>query len=354
MWPISERNARRESGFTLLELLIAVAIMAICVIPLFVTLNAAMENWRRGAAYQEAYQNARGALDVIARDMSSLHYLPNDASTVFVVSQQHDSLLDGGADYPEKTGIGEVKWVTFTSTLDLPTIKDSDLARVLYFTWPDDGTKKGGDFTLRRAIVYEDLVKDPRRKFEQKDDLTPVFPFPESGAAPQTWEEFLASADITNYMDPTKHSPLERREGDEVASNILDIRFSFRFTKYDRIDDEGATPVEKMFYFQPDAVMKNGDDHRYSGWCSLWNYYPDPNDTQGATCGLEFQRTDPVTGDPVPIGLPRAVDIEVRATNDAGQYKEYLKAKARGENLDPPAVAAVKDTVWLTAKWMEK
>ena len=90
--------------------------------------------------------------------------------------------------------------------------------------------------------------------------------------------------------------------------------------------------------------MDDTTDRPLSGWCSMWDDYPNPDVPEGDSTPLATRASG--TGG---IGLPVAVEIEVKATNDARLYADA----AKDSDMEKPAVATVKQTVWLTSKWME-
>ena len=67
---VLDKKARPNAGFTLVELLIASAVMAILVIGLSGHVRAAVEVWQRATAATETLQRERVALDRMSRDLS--------------------------------------------------------------------------------------------------------------------------------------------------------------------------------------------------------------------------------------------------------------------------------------------
>lgn len=60
----------KETGFTLVEILIALAILAIIVASTFTIFRSASKSWQRGEIRSERYQNARNAISKITREIS--------------------------------------------------------------------------------------------------------------------------------------------------------------------------------------------------------------------------------------------------------------------------------------------
>lgn len=63
---------RAGAGFTLFEMLVAMAVMAFLLLMLLNFLDAATRLWRTNANQAEAYREARAAIGVIARDLQNL------------------------------------------------------------------------------------------------------------------------------------------------------------------------------------------------------------------------------------------------------------------------------------------
>jgi general secretion pathway protein J len=64
------RSQRATGGFTLLELIAAVAVLSILALILFEVFNQATRGWEQGQNRVESGQQARAALDFLARDLS--------------------------------------------------------------------------------------------------------------------------------------------------------------------------------------------------------------------------------------------------------------------------------------------
>ena len=67
---------RRTSGFTLLELLAAMAVLSILAVVLFQTMNQASRGWEQGQRTVEIGQQARTALDYMAKEITQVIATP--------------------------------------------------------------------------------------------------------------------------------------------------------------------------------------------------------------------------------------------------------------------------------------
>ncbi len=65
-------GARHGAGFTLIELMVAMAVMAVLVVLLFSMVDAATKLWRENENRVDAYREARAALAVMTSDLRSI------------------------------------------------------------------------------------------------------------------------------------------------------------------------------------------------------------------------------------------------------------------------------------------
>jgi len=63
-------RANKEKGFTLVEILISLAILAIIVASTFTIFRSASKSWQKGEIRSERYQNARSAISKISVEIS--------------------------------------------------------------------------------------------------------------------------------------------------------------------------------------------------------------------------------------------------------------------------------------------
>lgn len=70
--PVRARLA--TAGFTLIDLLISMTVFAVMITFLVATCASAQRAWRAALHRTEMFENARLALDIIARDLQSIHY----------------------------------------------------------------------------------------------------------------------------------------------------------------------------------------------------------------------------------------------------------------------------------------
>ncbi len=79
---LSRRSARRK-GLTLVEILVVSVIFSIIATSLFIVFKAGLDSWRRTQGHLEVFQNARAALDMMSREMSSAYLNTADSTITF-------------------------------------------------------------------------------------------------------------------------------------------------------------------------------------------------------------------------------------------------------------------------------
>lgn len=94
----SKKNIR-ETGFTLVEILIALAILAMIVASTFTIFRSSSSSWQKGEARSERYHNARVALGRMSTEISQA-----------VMSEEETSGFIGKKD--------EISFISFTSTAE--------------------------------------------------------------------------------------------------------------------------------------------------------------------------------------------------------------------------------------------
>ena len=67
----TRNNDRHDCGVTLIEMLVALVIMTLIVGSVYVAFDSGKQSWQVGDALMQKYQNARGILDVMSREIST-------------------------------------------------------------------------------------------------------------------------------------------------------------------------------------------------------------------------------------------------------------------------------------------
>jgi prepilin-type N-terminal cleavage/methylation domain-containing protein len=74
---------RKKSGLTLIEILVVAVLFSILVISLFTVFRGALDSWRKAETILDMYQNARFALDMMEREISSAYLYQDSANTAY-------------------------------------------------------------------------------------------------------------------------------------------------------------------------------------------------------------------------------------------------------------------------------
>lgn len=152
-------RSRARAAFTLLELLIAVGLLAMLATMLFLILDATSRLWRENERRVDSYREARAALNLIARELRSWQPLdPAMGRSLVVNPQPADGIaLPAAAAAP---AIADSIW--FTSLIP-PKLQHSgknksDLCALGYYlAWtPNPGAGGGSSYKLYRHFRSSD------------------------------------------------------------------------------------------------------------------------------------------------------------------------------------------------------
>ena len=82
-------NCRTKAGFTLLEILLAVAILGLVITAVYSTWSAALLGWKRGTAVADTFQRQRIVMDALSElGSSAVFFGPNIKD--YLVTGTHD------------------------------------------------------------------------------------------------------------------------------------------------------------------------------------------------------------------------------------------------------------------------
>lgn len=102
---------RGRTGFTLLEIMVALTIFAVCITALYNSFRIASRSFEHGRLNAEVMQNLRFCVDTITRDLRSIHYKP-DANKRFdnlemAIWKSQDRIVEAfeGGDVPNIPGV---------------------------------------------------------------------------------------------------------------------------------------------------------------------------------------------------------------------------------------------------------
>jgi len=148
------RSAAGELGFTLLEMVIALTLVAMMAVGLWALFRVSIASWQRGSDYIDINQRHRSILDLVKKQMGSIHGLVAPVD-----------LQAGGAIYPIFVGVeGSCQFVSLNS---LRFQENPGLTMVSY----DVVRNREGSYALvEREEQY--LGLDPNREsiFDNRDE----------------------------------------------------------------------------------------------------------------------------------------------------------------------------------------
>jgi general secretion pathway protein J len=159
MDPRVDTKISSEQGFTLLEIVIAVTLVALMAVALWSVFRISLTSWSRGSEFIDAHQRHRTVLDLVNRQIASTYgpIAPIDLQT-------------GGAVYP--IFFGRSDSLQFVSLSSLRFMDNPGLTLVSY----DVIHSEQGYTLVEREEQYRGL--DPSRIsiFDRNDEIvTPVF-----------------------------------------------------------------------------------------------------------------------------------------------------------------------------------
>src|SRR5271170_3758028 len=91
----SRHPHRSPTGFTLLEILLAVAVLGMLITAVYSTWSAALTSWRRGSEASEGFQRQRVVMDALQElTQSAIFFAPSAALYAFVATKTSSGLGD--------------------------------------------------------------------------------------------------------------------------------------------------------------------------------------------------------------------------------------------------------------------
>jgi general secretion pathway protein J len=167
----TKRSILLEAGFTLLEMLVAVTLVAMMAVGLWAAFRTSIRSWSRGTEFMDANQRHRSILDLVRKQMASTYglYTPIDP-------------LKGGA--PHLIFSGNESSIQFVSLNSLQFQESPGLTLVYYETVRDS---EGGYALVEKEARYTGQLPS-QEAAENLSRATPIF-------------EKLSSC-IFEYFDP--------------------------------------------------------------------------------------------------------------------------------------------------------
>jgi type II secretory pathway pseudopilin PulG len=202
-------GGRRAAAFTLVEILVAVAIVVFLVVVLAQIISSAQAIWRNSEARTDAFRDARAAIELISRDLSLA--LTNDRAPVLALSNVYSD--------PNDATVGPLHNQQIYALIPMQNVGDpppgsparSDICAVgFYCAWENN----------RRAYVLRKHVLQSNPTFTRLQTAfgapTPT-PLPSPSPAPTG-----APVDPANVYSPSNPAAAPT-EDEDIAAYVWDL-----------------------------------------------------------------------------------------------------------------------------------
>jgi len=172
---------RSRSGFTLMEVLLAVAILSIVITAVYNTWNAALNGWRRGTDASEVFQRQRVVMDVLTELTQSAVFFTASAPLYTVVGTKNPGLGDS------------VSFVTASESFLPPSeATDAGMRRVTISVEEDEYRRTYLAIVNQPALRPDDLSAEPLQAHVVSMDVSGFFVRyldPRDGTWSDKWED---------------------------------------------------------------------------------------------------------------------------------------------------------------------
>ncbi len=217
----TQRNSAAKRGFTLMELMVAMAITTIIVTVLVSITSIALDTWNRSRAELRASRQAKSMIDTMARDFESLVTRKGNTNEWLsaIVDPDLGSLGDG--------------------------LKSENAARLIFFTAATDRyagqigttTDLGGDVScVAYQLEYRDPIEDGAASNFKTFVLNRLLVDPN-----KTFTDLLGKTDETKSLESVFNAAFGAGLSDQanfVAENV----FQFSVTFHVQVTDATQTP----------------------------------------------------------------------------------------------------------------
>jgi prepilin-type N-terminal cleavage/methylation domain-containing protein len=212
----THRQPAKRSGFTLMELMVAMAITTIIVTVLVSITSIALETWNRSRSELRASRQAKGMTDILARDFEGLVLRRNGLNEW--LSARSPSTLQGSASL-KSANAAELDFLTaatdrYDGNIGIPT---KDL---------------GGDVS---SVGYRLAYKDPLESGKSGSDTFVLY---RKLANPDVTFKSIIGPDIQSAFDSVYNAAEITKSENFVCENILQFSVTFNV----EVQDKTSTP----------------------------------------------------------------------------------------------------------------
>lgn len=249
----SVKNAS-VSAFTMLELLVSMAVLSLLIVLLLSMVDNATKMWRQSENRVDAYREARAALNLIASDLASIY---SSANTNFFRTNSSGITLSPSKISPSSPlGSGKTDSIFFITALPSkaqdPTAGKSDLCEVGYYVSWSSTSILAGDTNRSQNLHRFFRSSDPT--FEGLKNNAVLFNSASSGGGEEILAKNITGFTVATYTKdsttPGKLNPFTQSDTTPMP-DVLEITLS-------AISNEAA----KRFTSQSDWSNTNSAIHQ--------------------------------------------------------------------------------------------
>ena len=201
-----QRN--RAIGFSLIEILVAMTVLAVLLVILLSMVDGATRLWRESERRVDSYREARAALNLITDDLSSFYASPDQHFfSVALESSEIEDLVNGAASPSEGHALFFI--TSLSRSAQDPTGNRSDLCTVGYFlafgkssqSATDKGSYNLYRYFLSSDVTFENIETYVTARSDSPESSLPL-PFFSNGsvASANIAEVEIVARNITEFL----------------------------------------------------------------------------------------------------------------------------------------------------------
>ena len=229
---------KKNTPFTLLELILAMGILTIIMVIMLSFFSAAQKAWMASSANAEIYENARVAMDLMTRDLqAALYNDENSAKGIYPFWHESDSKIS----FISTTNIGdaadltniirEIKYARSNGSAATNPLTQEDLPSTV------SGTKilKGGWLVRSATGVSCKSISDPNNPINPDNKYNfDLFPRSNPGGNTRVYKVFK---EILGGIDITK---ISSQDFNYIVPYVVDLKFTCYNNRFqDMMDLDG-------------------------------------------------------------------------------------------------------------------
>lgn len=224
---MTRQGFNRARGFSLLEVLVAMAVFSIVLFAIYTTFESSMGTYAKGDLKTDIHQNARGAMELMVRDIRLAGFFPEDFSPTPIPAAAEAP----GCVLPF-TGISTA---TFTQITICGDVDGDDSSELVTYTWFGDTNGDTiidpGENEIQRQVT-EVVGADVRTEvvavyisafqFSYFDRFNAPIPAPVLGADLANIRRVVVS--MTGSQPQQQSAPIGGRTPSAFATRVLNYR----------------------------------------------------------------------------------------------------------------------------------